>query len=269
MWLSGARALAFAFVVAGALWGFWSARRDALLAEELRRLDRQRADDLDAFAGRVAHDLRDVLGVVLMRAAMAQKAETREEWQKLVGQIVEKARRMGEILTALLEFARSAGRPTPGARAEVEPVVRQIVAEVQPLAAEAGAEIVVAPMPVLVVACDAAVLSVVLSNLVRNALKYIGRGRGDLRRITLRAHQLGVCLCFEVEDTGPGLPPGAEERVFEPLVRLPEADGKPGIGLGLATVKRYVEANGGAVGVVSPPGAGACFWFTLPRSPAV
>src|SRR6185437_5393458 len=48
LWLSGSRALAFAVVVAGAVWGFWSARRDALLAEELRRLDQQRADDLDA-----------------------------------------------------------------------------------------------------------------------------------------------------------------------------------------------------------------------------
>ena len=83
--------------------------------------------------------------------------------------------------------------------------------------------------------------------------------------ITLRGREVDGCFCFEVEDTGPGLPPGAEAQVFAPFVRLPEAKGKAGIGLGLATVKRLVEANGGEVGVASPPGDGARFWFTLPR----
>ncbi len=265
MWLSAFRSLAFALVVAGALVGFQSARRDAALAEERRRFDQQRADDLDAFAGRIAHDIRDMLGVVLMRAALAEKAGTLDACQQQVGVVVDKSRRMSEVITALLDFARSAGRADPGASCEVDPVVRQVVAEVQPLAAEAEAEIVVEAMCSAVVACDATVLSLVFANLVRNAVKYIGRGQEGVRRITLRGRDLGDRLCFEVEDTGPGLPPGTEARVFEPLFRLPAATGKPGIGLGLATVKRLVEANGGAIGVVSAPGAGASFWFTLPR----
>jgi two-component system OmpR family sensor kinase len=56
--------------------------------------------------------------------------------------------------------------------------------------------------------------------------------------------------------------------VFHPFVRLGEPPrGTPGIGLGLATVKRLVEANGGEVGVDSHPGAGCRFWFTLPLVP--
>ncbi len=256
--------LAFAFVVAGTLLGLRTSRREAALAEERRRFDQQRVDELDGFAGRVAHDLRDVLAGILMRASMAERAETREASREQLARIVDTSQRMGDIINTLLEFARAAGEARAGARCEVEPVVRQVVADVQPLAAEAGAEIVVEPVGSPLVACDATVLSVVVANLVRNAVKYIGGGRDGLRRITVREREADACLRFEVEDTGPGLPPGAEARVFTPFVRLPEATGKPGIGLGLATVKRLVEANGGEVGVVSPPGAGACFWFTLP-----
>ena len=52
--------------------------------------------------------------------------------------------------------------------------------------------------------------------------------------------------------------------MFDPFVRLQTSRCGDGIGLGLATVKRLVEANRGTLGVVSRPGDGCCFWFTLP-----
>jgi signal transduction histidine kinase len=265
IWLTNARdALAFAFVVAGSLLGFHGAHREAAFAEERRRLDQRHLDELDTFSGRVAHDLRDLLEVILMRAGIGARAQTLEECRKAHTLVIREAQRMSEVMRALLELARAAGEPAPGARCEPAAVVRQVVAEVQHLAATEGVEIVVEPMPVLMAACDASVLSVVVSNLLRNAVKYIGDGRGGVRRITLRGRVEDGRLRVEVEDTGPGLPPGAEAQVFSPLVRLAPAKGKPGIGLGLATVKRLIEANGGHVGVTSPPGAGARFWFTLP-----
>ena len=74
-------------------------------------------------------------------------------------------------------------------------------------------------------------------------------------------------VCVEIEDNGPGLPPGAEERVFEPFRRLAQSS-QPGIGLGLATVKKLVEAYQGRVGVSSRLGRGSTFWFELPRARA-
>jgi signal transduction histidine kinase len=69
---------------------------------------------------------------------------------------------------------------------------------------------------------------------------------------------------FEVADTGPGLPPAFEKHAFEPYMRATTR--VPGLGLGLATVKRLVCAYGGHVGVArGEGGVGALFWFELPR----
>jgi len=71
----------------------------------------------------------------------------------------------------------------------------------------------------------------------------------------------------EVADTGPGLPPGSEQLVFEPFRRAGNSH-LPGLGIGLATVKRIVEAYGGRLGVWSTPGRGSTFWFELPEAAA-
>jgi signal transduction histidine kinase len=172
---------------------------------------------------------------------------------------------MSGIIDALLSFARAAAHPEGGVRSDVAAVVQEIVAEAELAVAEEQIELVVEPVRVATIACDPSVLAVVLSNLVRNAIKYLGEGSRGVRRITIRSHPEGACARIEVEDTGPGLPEGAEARVFDPFVRLSGArDTRDGIGLGLATVKRLVEANRGTVGVESEKGRGCCFWFTVP-----
>ena len=268
MWLAIARdALAFAFVVVGTTLGIRAARHEMEMevAEERARLDEERVAELDVFAGRVAHDLRDLVGVVLMRASVGEHATTLGGATEALARIRHQSHRMSETIDALLTFARSAARPAPGARSDARTIVQEVVADARCLAGEGRTQIVVEPLSRGVVACEPTVLAIVLSNLVRNAVKY-GDDVHGAGHVTLRSYRRCARLvCFEVEDTGPGLPPGAEEHVFEPFMRLREAEPvKAGIGLGLATVKRLVEANGGQVGVDSHPGTGCCFWFTLP-----
>lgn len=105
-----------------------------------------------------------------------------------------------------------------------------------------------------------------VSNLVHNAVKYVAGVPGE-RRVTARVRELDEAVRFEVADTGPGLPDGVEGRLFHTFVRGSNAAGKPGLGLGLATAKRLVEAHHGRLGVASSVG-GACFWVQLPRGGA-
>src|SRR5205807_6022914 len=96
-------------------------------------------------------------------------------------------------------------------------------------------------MPDCAVACSPGVLLSLLGNLLRNGLKYLGNA--EVREVSLRVRPRRGRVLFEVEDTGPGIPPALGQRIFEPYFRGPNT-GAPGIGLGLATVKRLVEAHG-------------------------
>jgi signal transduction histidine kinase len=102
-------------------------------------------------------------------------------------------------------------------------------------------------------------VQIALANLVANAVRHTPAGG----RVTLacRPHAEGVR--FEVRDTGPGIPPEFQARVFERFFRVP-GGGSTGSGLGLWIVRAIARAHGGAVGVESEPGQGSRFWITLP-----
>jgi signal transduction histidine kinase len=161
----------------------------------------------------------------------------------------------------LLEFARAGAAPPPGVRTEVAEIVQDVADEFGPVAREAQAELAVEQTLSGFVHCSPGVLTSLLSNLVQNAIKYLGDAR--VRRIVIRALDLGAEVRFEVEDTGPGISEADQSRLFEPYARGRDAK-VPGLGIGLATVRRLAEAHGGHAGVLSQPGQGARFWVTLP-----
>ncbi len=108
---------------------------------------------------------------------------------------------------------------------------------------------------------DGTKLRQVLINLLHNAVKYTGQGG-----VEVRARREGSELVIEVSDTGPGIPPGERERIFEPFERLERAGGEEwkGLGLGLAIARRYVAAHGGSIEAGDAPGGGACFTLRFP-----
>jgi signal transduction histidine kinase len=130
-------------------------------------------------------------------------------------------------------------------------------------AERSAATVTAGEIPACAVACSPGVLLSLIGNLLRNAIKYLGDSAD--RQITLRVKQHRGRVLFEVEDTGPGIPAHLTRTVFQPYIRGPNI-GVPGIGLGLATVKRLVESHDGVVGLKPASKGGCIFWFELQES---
>jgi two-component system sensor histidine kinase KdpD len=114
---------------------------------------------------------------------------------------------------------------------------------------------------------DPVLFEQVLFNLLDNAAKYAPAGSA----VTVRAWRDGGTVKVQVLDSGPGIPPGQEERIFEKFFRVHAADRqRPGTGLGLAVCRGFVEAMGGGIVAANRPGGpGAVFTITLPVPPTL
>ncbi len=229
--------------------------------EDVARDHQSRADELEQFAGRVAHDIRGPLSTAALATEVLSEQLSGDHARDVVARAQRSLRRAASITDGLLEFARAGARPEPGARTEARVAVEDLAESLGDEAAQAHIQLAFGSVPPVHVACSPGVFASVLGNLVRNAMKYMGDGR--VRRISVDATDVGGALRIEVSDTGPGIAPEAVPRLFEPYFRV-AGTGQAGFGLGLPTVKKLVEGHGGHVGVRSRVGEGSTFWFELP-----
>jgi len=210
------------------------------LEEAHSQLLAERAEEMEQFSGRVAHDILNPLGAVGLSLAVAMRdGASNDRLRALLTRGEASLARAKHIVEALLDFARSGAHPSADARCSVSDCLRGLRDELSGSAAAAGVHLSVSSAEAWV-RCDVGVLLSVLENLVWNAIKYIGNG--PVQRVAVSAAQEGRFVRFEVTDTGPGLPPGFEGRLFKPFARGPHPD-LPGVGLGLATVKRSLRSR--------------------------
>ncbi|MCU1692896.1 MAG: cph1 3 [Frankiales bacterium] len=237
-------------------------RRDALvLQRRLHDLDRSNAE-LSAFAGRVAHDLKNPLTGVLgfLQLARRRGGDLPPLVAECLAQADVAAVRLQGMLDGLLRFATS-GVPSAPVDVDLDRLALQVQADVLHHVEQAGATVEVGPLGR--VRSDPLLLGQVLQNLLGNAVKYRDPSRPS--RVALRRlDDPAGGLVLVVEDNGRGIPDDAKARVFELFTRAPNAGEVGGTGIGLATVARTVEALGGSVRLSDTPGGGLTVTVRLP-----
>jgi signal transduction histidine kinase len=142
-------------------------------------------------------------------------------------------------------------------------LVRRAADAIAPRAVDKGVQVVVETSPDLpLFSADAQRLGFALGNLLDNAITYTDRGG----RITLSAAAASDHVILTVADTGVGIPPEYQGRVFERFFRVPGQSSGAGTGLGLAIVREIVTAHDGTITCDSRPGSGTTFTITLPAA---
>ena len=226
-------------------------------------------EGLEAFARAVSHDLRGSLGGAASLSRMALQALAEGE--------PERARRMLEVISPQLEHLASLVRDLLALSRLGDVTLNRLEQPLEPLVHQALEQLALEPdcagalrqavleigaLPRLAV--DATLLRQVFVNLLANALRFgAGGGRTPTVRVGSAAPHAGEAPAIFVEDNGPGFPPEAAARLFEPFSRLHEGT-LSRHGVGLSIVRRIVERHGGRVWAEGRPGQGAVFWFALP-----
>lgn len=230
--------------------------------EQLRAAVRDREQILAV----VAHDLRNPLSGIMLRAALAQqKARTLPGAEQLgtnAASIGEIARAMSGLVDDLLAISAARSGRTMLNFLPVAPavVVAKAVEAAQPLLAQAGLQLVVEPLGELpLIHIDLSRILRVFANLFDNALKFTE----PAGRIVLRAEAAQGAVKFSMANSGPALGAEEMERLFQPFWQAGQED-RRGVGLGLSICRSIVEAHGGSIWPEPAAGMRLKVCFLLP-----
>ncbi|HEX4515848.1 MAG TPA: ATP-binding protein [Polyangiaceae bacterium] len=217
----------------------------------------ERNSELDAFAGRVAHDLGGPLNTIgLATGRLGQEAPQADATIAMVRRGVA---RMKTLIDDLLTLSRIDAQPAT-AVTETAVVATSIETDLASRVNDVHGTLRVAVEPARV-HCTEGLLREVLWNLGENAVKY---RRPD---VPLELEVIGRAnhgYEFRVTDNGAGMPPDEVRHAFEPFYRGTRVQSTPGTGLGLAIVKRVIAVSGGTVAIESTVGRGTTVVVTLP-----
>ena len=236
-------------------------REEAAEAEILRRTDELKT----ALLNTVSHDLRTPLSSIIASAGSLLQQDVRwteDERRDFARAIEEEAERLNRLVGNLLDLSRiQAGSLMPQRGwYDLSALVDDVLGRLRSVTSRH--QVVVSVEEELPpVFLDYVEIDEVLTNLIENAVKYTP----PASEIAIRATRENDVVRVEVADRGPGIPPEALPRLFEPFYRVKrEGQMARGTGLGLAVAKGLVEAHGGRIWAENRKESGASFVFTLP-----
>ncbi len=220
----------------------------------------------DQFLSTMSHELRTPLNAVLGFSdllADERYGPLNDRQQRYVTHIHTGGKHLLKLISDILDLSKiEAGRmELTREHVTVESAFAEVISALYPLAEKKSQALLQQVGPHLHVHADAMRFKQILMNLVANAIKFTP----ESGRIELAARQVDDQVRIEVRDSGPGIPPDQQQRIFEAFVRLTQTgSATEGTGLGLAITSRLVELHGSKLGIESQPGEGTCFYFSLP-----
>jgi two-component system sensor histidine kinase KdpD len=217
----------------------------------------------NALLSSVSHDLRTPLTVIAGSASSLVEGEKNldpETKQELAQGIYEEARRLDRLVHNLLEMSRlQSGQAQVNKEWHVlEEVIGCALAQLDSRSGDHPVTIHLPPdLPLVKI--DDLLMERVAINLLENAMKYTPSGTA----IEISGGIQDQAILVTIADRGPGLPVGAEERIFEKFYQVAPGSAR-GAGLGLTICRSIIEAHGGRIWAANRPNGGAIFSFTIP-----
>ncbi|GGR92303.1 sensor histidine kinase [Deinococcus sedimenti] len=223
-------------------------------------------EELEAFAYSVSHDLRAPVRHIsgftdLLRKSLGDLSGTPKA-ERYLTIITESAGQMNALIDAMLALSRVTRQELHLRDVDLNEVVAGVQATLGPELAGRDVTFRVAELPTVQV--DAALIRQVMTNLLSNAVKYTERQPDAL--IEVWAQGTPDEWQVFVRDNGVGFDPAYAHKLFGVFQRLHRAEEFGGTGVGLANVRRIIQRHGGTIQAEGRPGAGATFWFSLPRT---
>jgi signal transduction histidine kinase/HAMP domain-containing protein len=247
-------------------------REQEHVAQELERTDLMKSQ----FLASMSHELRTPLNAIInftQLIAMGVAGPVTEEQLSMLNTSLSSSQHLLQLINDVLDIGKiQAGRLSLYIEEDVNlnDEIKAVVDMAEPLLQKQNAAL---EQPIRfiqdidddlpLIACDRRRIRQVLLNLLSNAIKFTAQGS-----ITLSAKNKGEEFVFAVMDTGPGIPPEMQERVFEPFIQsTDDVKHTQGTGLGLPISRSLVQAHGGDLWMESAIGDGTTFFFTLPFRP--
>ena len=234
------------------------------LNEALARLEGAFAE-MRRFSADAAHELRTPLTALKggLEVALRAARSPREYREVLVARL-EEVDRLIQLAEDLLLVGRSGAEPASRSPVDLEQIALEALDIGAQLAQPRGVTVRMEVGEPVTVLGDAAALQRAVRNLVENAVKFTPAGG----LVEVNVHSRNASGVLSVRDTGPGIPPGDVERVFEPFVRLDAARDREsgGAGLGLSIARSIVTAHGGTLTLETALGRGSRFTIHLPAA---
>ncbi|MCF8034013.1 MAG: PAS domain-containing sensor histidine kinase [Desulfarculaceae bacterium] len=231
----------------------------------VKRLEAERAQTLSMFA----HDMKSPLitvGGLVDRLLQGKAGELEPRQQEYLKVVDHQIKRVQALALDFLDTARL-GKEGPDlvtVPLDLAGLLGGLARDYAARLEEAGQSLELSlPESLPRVQADSQRLPRVFANLVENAIQYAGHGVLRLEARATGDGQVVASLC----DSGPGLSPEDQAKLFTPFFRGSAAQGKEGTGLGLAAVKAIMEAHGGGIEAENRAEGGACFRLTLPAAP--